>query len=55
VAIVVIAGVSFSTLLSLYVVPAFYARIAPYTRSPEALARRLAQQEKDVAPVGGHV
>ncbi|MCK7593619.1 efflux RND transporter permease subunit [Pseudomarimonas salicorniae] len=54
VAIVVIAGVSFSTLLSLYVVPAFYAKIAPYTRSPEALARKLDQQEQDVTPVGGH-
>ena len=54
VAIVVIAGVSFSTLLSLYVVPAFYARIAPFTRSPEALARKLEEQAKDVAPVGGH-
>jgi multidrug efflux pump len=54
VAIVVIAGVSFSTLLSLYVVPAFYARIAPYTRSPEALARKLDKQEQEVAPVGGH-
>ncbi len=54
VAIVVIAGVSFSTLLSLYVVPAFYARIAPFTRSPEALARKLEEQAKEVAPVGGH-
>jgi multidrug efflux pump len=52
-AIVVIAGVSFSTLLSLYVVPAFYARIAPYTRSPEAIGRRLDDQEATVAPVGG--
>lgn len=52
-AIVVIAGVSFSTLLSLYVVPAFYARIAPHTRSPEAIGRRLDEQEQTVAPVGG--
>src|SRR5690606_37683069 len=39
--IVIIAGVSFSTLLSLYVVPAFYALLAPRTRSPDALARTL--------------
>ena len=35
--VVVIFGVAFSTLLSLFVVPAFYALLAPYTRSPEAL------------------
>ncbi len=39
--IVIIAGVAFSTLLSLYVVPSFYALLAPYTRSPEALGREL--------------
>ncbi|MBP6626915.1 MAG: efflux RND transporter permease subunit, partial [Arenimonas sp.] len=38
--IVIIAGVSFSTVLSLFVVPAFYALLAPYTRSPDAVARR---------------
>ena len=54
IAIVVIAGVSFSTLLSLYVVPAFYALVAPYTRSPEVLGRRLEQEERDTPAVGGH-
>ena len=52
--IVVIFGVTFSTLLSLYVVPAFYALLAPYTRSPEALAQRLEKLEADTPPVGGH-
>ncbi|WP_372018473.1 efflux RND transporter permease subunit [Pseudoxanthomonas sp. 10H] len=52
--IVVIFGVTFSTLLSLYVVPAFYALLAPYTRSPEALAHELARLEADTPPVGGH-
>jgi hypothetical protein len=52
--IVVIFGVAFSTLLSLFVVPAFYALLAPYTRSPEALGRRLDELEEQVAPVGGH-
>ena len=35
--VVVIFGVTFSTVLSLYVVPSFYALLAPYTGSPEAL------------------
>ncbi|WP_295361757.1 efflux RND transporter permease subunit [Arenimonas sp.] len=52
--IVIIAGVAFSTLLSLFVVPAFYALLAPYTRSPEAVARKLERLEAEVPPVGGH-
>jgi len=52
--IVVIFGVTFSTLLSLYVVPAFYALLAPYTRSPEALAQELEKLEADTPAVGGH-
>jgi len=43
--IAIIAGVAFSTLLSLYVVPAFYNLLAPYTRSPEALGRELDKLE----------
>ncbi len=49
--VVVVFGVALSTVLSLYVVPAFYALLAPYTRSPEALAHRideLATRTKDV-------
>ncbi len=52
--IVVIFGVTFSTLLSLYVVPAFYALLAPHTRSPEALAHELEKLEAATPPVGGH-
>ncbi len=52
--IVVISGVAFSTVLSLLVVPAFYALIAPYTRSPEALSRKLEQLERDTPAAGGH-
>jgi multidrug efflux pump len=52
--IVVIAGVTFSTVLSLFVVPAFYALLAPYTRSPDALAQKLEQLERDTPTVGGH-
>ena len=43
--VVIIFGVAFSTLLSLFVVPAFYALLAPYTRSPDALARKLDELE----------
>jgi multidrug efflux pump len=50
--IVVIFGVGFSTLLSLFVVPAFYALLAPYTRSPEAVAHELKELEATVRPVG---
>jgi multidrug efflux pump len=52
--VVVIFGVAFSTLLSLYVVPSFYALLAPYTRSPEALSRKLDELERDTPVVGGH-
>ena len=52
--IVIISGVAFSTVLSLFVVPAFYTLLAPYTRSPEAVAQRLEQLERDTPSVGGH-
>ena len=52
--VVVIAGVAFSTLLSLYMVPAFYSLLAPYTRSPDAVTRQLEREEAQVPPVGGH-
>jgi multidrug efflux pump len=52
--IVIIAGVAFSTVLSLFVVPSFYALLAPYTRSPDAVARKLEQLERDTPAVGGH-
>jgi multidrug efflux pump len=51
--IVVIFGVAFSTLLSLFVVPAFYTLLAPYTRSPDALAHELDKLEKTTPAVGG--
>ena len=52
--VVVIFGVTVSTILSLFVVPAFYSLLAPYTRSPEAVARELARQEAETPSVGGH-
>ncbi|HEY5802721.1 MAG TPA: efflux RND transporter permease subunit [Lysobacter sp.] len=52
--IVVIFGVSFSTLLSLFVVPAFYVLLAKYTKSPEAVAQELEKLEAETPSVGGH-
>ncbi|MEN5208442.1 efflux RND transporter permease subunit [Stenotrophomonas terrae] len=52
--IVVIFGVSVSTFLSLFVVPAFYALLAPYTQSPETVANELNRLEADTPSVGGH-
>ena len=53
--VVVIFGVAFSTLLSLFVVPSFYALLAPFTRSPEALARRLEKLEQETPEAAGGV
>ena len=52
--IVIVAGVTFATLLTLMVVPVLYALLAPYTRSPQAVARQLQQLESRTADVGGH-
>ncbi|MBX3697212.1 MAG: efflux RND transporter permease subunit [Dokdonella sp.] len=52
--VVVIFGVAFSTLLSLFVVPSFYSLLAPYTRSPDALARRIDELDAETPAVGGH-
>ena len=52
--VVVIFGVAFSTLLSLFVVPAFYSLLAKYTRSPEELAHELDTLEATTPEAGGH-
>ncbi|PZO09420.1 MAG: multidrug transporter AcrB [Lysobacteraceae bacterium] len=52
--IVIISGVAFSTVLSLFVVPAFYALLAPYTRSPDEVAHKLERLERETPVVGGH-
>jgi multidrug efflux pump len=53
---VVFWGVLFSTLLTLFLVPAFYALMAGRTTSPEHVARQLAQQQNvatgNVEPLG---
>ena len=52
--VVVIFGVAFSTLLSLFVVPVFYAVLAKYTRSPEELAHELEKLDAVTPQAGGH-
>ena len=52
--VVVIFGLAFSTFLSLFVVPAFYALLAPRTSSPEALSRKLDELEAETPHAGGH-
>jgi len=42
--IVIVFGVILSTLLSLFVIPTFYRVLARFTRSPEAVAQELVQQ-----------
>ncbi|MBB1088264.1 efflux RND transporter permease subunit [Lysobacter sp. SG-8] len=51
--VVVIAGVSFSTLLSLFIVPVFYVLLARYTRSPDAVKHELETLEADTPEAGG--
>jgi len=47
--VVVVFGVAFSTLLSLFVVPAFYTLLAPFTKSPEHVSRELERLETETA------
>jgi len=49
--IVILAGVSLATVLTLFVVPAFYRLLAGFTRSPEALTRQIDELER-ATPVG---
>jgi multidrug efflux pump len=51
--VVVIFGVAFSTLLSLYVVPSFYALLAPHTTSPDALSREMDRLEAETPEAPG--
>ncbi|MGG5808208.1 efflux RND transporter permease subunit [Falsiroseomonas sp. CW058] len=52
--IVIVGGVTFSTVLTLYAVPALYLLLAPFTKPIGAVAARLAELEKGTAkPHGG--
>ncbi len=52
--VVIMFGVSLSTLLSLFVVPAFYVVLAPFTRSPHAVSQELDELAAKTPEVGGH-
>ena len=52
--VVIISGVAFATLLTLFVVPSLSALLAPYTRSPETLARKLEELEASTPSAGSH-
>jgi len=52
--VVVIFGVAFSTLLSLFIVPAFYVLLARYTRSPDAVGHELEKLEAETPQAGGN-
>ncbi len=46
--IVIITGVAFSSLLSLFVVPAFYRLLAPYTHAPGEVAEKLEALDREI-------
>jgi multidrug efflux pump len=46
VGLVILSGVATATLFTLFIVPALYALLAPYTRSPNAVARQLHEEER---------
>ncbi len=52
--VVIMFGVSLSTLLSLFVVPAFYMMLAGFTRSPHAVSEELDTLAAETPEVGGH-
>jgi multidrug efflux pump len=51
---VIIGGVSFATLLTIFVIPAIYLLLAPFTTPMNAIAQRLTQMEKDHRAAHGH-
>jgi multidrug efflux pump len=51
--IVVVFGVTISAVLTLFVVPALYAVLARYTRSPEAVGREIESLQAGVAQAAG--
>ena len=50
--VVIVFGVGLSTLLTLFVIPTFYAAVARRTESPEATARRLAAEQARLEAAG---
>jgi multidrug efflux pump len=50
--VVIFAGVIFSTMFTLFVVPSFYAMLAKHTKSPQATGRRLEAELKALESEG---
>lgn len=44
IAVVVVFGVSISTVITLFLIPVLYSRLARFTGSPEAVSRKLDAQ-----------
>lgn len=44
--LVIVSGVLIATVLTLFVVPAFYRALAPFTRSPRALEREIEVEDQ---------
>jgi multidrug efflux pump len=47
--LVILAGITSATVFTLFLVPAFYALLAPYTRSPNAVAQQLAAEQREIS------
>ncbi|MGQ3073098.1 MAG: efflux RND transporter permease subunit [Ferrovibrionaceae bacterium] len=52
--VVVIGGMVFATILSLFLVPVIYSLLARYTKPAGDIARRLSDMDARVKPVDGH-
>ena len=52
--VVIVGGISLSTIVTLYAVPALYLLLAPYTKPIGAIAAKLADLEKRPAASHGH-
>jgi multidrug efflux pump len=49
---VIIGGVAFATVLTIFVIPALYLLLAPFTKPINAIAQRLSQMETETAAPG---
>jgi multidrug efflux pump len=52
--VVIVFGVAFSSLLSLFAVPAFYSLLARFTQSPDTIARKVKDLESVTPAASGH-
>ena len=52
--VVIVGGITFSTIITLYAVPALYLLLAPFTKPIGAVAAKLAEMERDHDGKSGH-